>query len=295
MFDGDTIEVDGDQVIRLIGVDAPEKEKNDKCRRDEIITKVPAEQIIKNGQEAHRWLSQAVLGRKVELELDREAGQTDWYDRTLAHVWTVASDGKRDGLLAESLIWARHALPTDHAHKYEDRIREAFQEAGRREEVYDLGVPLPTHMRLPDRSGQETPSDNQASPSEITPPSGWEAGKNSVKDPTEENDTGENSTGKGTAEKEASEGGGGEGDSSRKKQSSEKQRPQRSEEFWATVFSRSDSPEPDSPGPDSQEPDLPEPAPTGHSTDRRPENQDRRSSRDDENESNVENPYWERP
>jgi micrococcal nuclease len=72
VIDGDTIVLDGNETIRLIGVDTPE-------------TKDPRKPVQYYGQEAYEFTRKLVEGKKVRLEYDQD--RTDKYGRTLAYVY----------------------------------------------------------------------------------------------------------------------------------------------------------------------------------------------------------------
>jgi len=72
VVDGDTIVLDGQETIRLIGVDTPE-------------TRDPRKPIEAFGQEAYEFTKSLAEGKKVRLEFDQE--QIDKYGRTLAYVY----------------------------------------------------------------------------------------------------------------------------------------------------------------------------------------------------------------
>jgi len=72
VVDGDTIVLDGQEIIRLIGVDTPE-------------TKDPRKPVEAFGQEAYEFTKSLVEGKKVRLEFDQE--RIDKYGRTLAYIY----------------------------------------------------------------------------------------------------------------------------------------------------------------------------------------------------------------
>jgi micrococcal nuclease len=72
VVDGDTIVLDGDEKVRLIGVDTPE-------------TKDPRKPVQAFGQEAYEFTKGLVEGKKVRLEYDQQ--RIDKYGRTLAYVY----------------------------------------------------------------------------------------------------------------------------------------------------------------------------------------------------------------
>ncbi len=82
IVDGDTVDVTkGGRTLtlRLIGIDTPE-------------TVHPTEPVECYGPEATRFATRRLLGRPAALEFDRTQGRLDYYDRTLAYVWTTDGD-----------------------------------------------------------------------------------------------------------------------------------------------------------------------------------------------------------
>ncbi len=72
VVDGDTIELDGKEIVRLIGVDTPE-------------TKDPRKPVEYFGKEASEFTKKLVEGKKVRLEYDQT--KIDRYGRTLAYIF----------------------------------------------------------------------------------------------------------------------------------------------------------------------------------------------------------------
>lgn len=72
VVDGDTLLLDGNERIRLIGVDTPES----------VDPRRPVERF---GKEASEFTRRLVEGRRVQLAYDQE--RTDRYNRTLAYVY----------------------------------------------------------------------------------------------------------------------------------------------------------------------------------------------------------------
>jgi micrococcal nuclease len=72
VIDGDTIELDGGERVRLIGVDTPE-------------TVDPRRPVEYFGKEASSFTRGLVQGKTVRLEFDQET--IDSYGRTLAYVY----------------------------------------------------------------------------------------------------------------------------------------------------------------------------------------------------------------
>ena len=74
VIDGDTIELDGGEKVRLIGVDTPE-------------TVHPVKPIERFGKEASAFTRRLAEGKRVRLEGEFGVQKRDRYGRTLAYVW----------------------------------------------------------------------------------------------------------------------------------------------------------------------------------------------------------------
>ncbi len=72
VIDGDTIVLDGNEIVRLIGIDTPE-------------TKDPRKPVQYYGREAYEFTKGLVEGKKVRLVYD--LNEKDRYGRTLAYVY----------------------------------------------------------------------------------------------------------------------------------------------------------------------------------------------------------------
>ncbi len=72
VIDGDTIVLDGNEIVRLIGIDTPE-------------TKDPRKPVQYYGRDAYEFTKRLVEGKKVRLAYD--LNKEDKYGRTLAYVY----------------------------------------------------------------------------------------------------------------------------------------------------------------------------------------------------------------
>jgi micrococcal nuclease len=72
VIDGDTVVLDGNEIVRLIGIDTPE-------------TKDPRKPVQYYGREAYEFTKRLVEGKKVRLAYD--LNKKDKYGRTLAYVY----------------------------------------------------------------------------------------------------------------------------------------------------------------------------------------------------------------
>jgi micrococcal nuclease len=110
VIDGDTIELDGGERVRLIGVDTPE-------------TVDPRRPVQYFGKEASAFTRRMVEGKDVRLEQDQET--RDRYGRTLAYVYL------QDGTLLNGEIIRQgygHAY-TRFPFRYEQQFVELEREA----------------------------------------------------------------------------------------------------------------------------------------------------------------------
>jgi micrococcal nuclease len=110
VIDGDTIVLDGDERVRLIGVDTPE-------------TKDPRKPVQRFGEEAYLFTKSLVDGQYVRLEYDQE--RVDKYGRTLAYVYL------QDGTLVNAEIIKKGFgfAYTKYPFKYLEEFRKYEQEA----------------------------------------------------------------------------------------------------------------------------------------------------------------------
>lgn len=118
VYDGDTIVLDNDQRVRLLGVNTPE-----------IASRHREEEP--GGTAAKTWLQNRINGQKVYLEQDQE--KQDKYQRQLAHVFLA--DGTHLNL---ELI--RHGLAFMSIIPPNLRYAEAFSRAQKQAEKQKLGI-----------------------------------------------------------------------------------------------------------------------------------------------------------
>jgi len=108
VIDGDTFKIEGEKIVRLIGIDAPETSKGGECY----------------AQEATNKLEEMILNKEVLLEKD--VSETDKYHRLLRYVWVG------DVLVNEALVLDGFAKASSYPPdiKYQERFKEA-ERAGR--------------------------------------------------------------------------------------------------------------------------------------------------------------------
>ena len=110
VIDGDTIVLDGNERVRLIGVDTPE-------------TKDPRKPVQHFGKEAYAFTKKLVEGLKVRLDYD--LNKKDKYGRTLAYVYLEDGTFLNAEIIRKGYGFAyRHFL-----FKYYDDFKEYEREA----------------------------------------------------------------------------------------------------------------------------------------------------------------------
>jgi len=83
--DGDTLQLESGERVRLIGIDTPEMHESDKLYRDSQRTKQDIQTIKELGRRAYAFTRDLVEGKRVSLEFDVE--KHDKYGRVLAYVY----------------------------------------------------------------------------------------------------------------------------------------------------------------------------------------------------------------
>jgi micrococcal nuclease len=111
VVDGDTLVLDGDERVRLIGVDTPESVD-------------PRRPIQWYGKEAAAYARSLLQGRRVRLEPDAEP--RDRYGRTLAYLHLEDGTFVNQRLVEEGYAFAYRHPPNV---KYADLLREAERRA----------------------------------------------------------------------------------------------------------------------------------------------------------------------
>jgi len=84
VVDGDTICLDSDEKVRLIGIDTPEKYDSDKLNRDAARTGQDIDSIKKLGEKSSEFTKSLCDEKKCWLEYDTQT--KDRYGRTLAYI-----------------------------------------------------------------------------------------------------------------------------------------------------------------------------------------------------------------
>jgi len=110
VIDGDTIILDGNERVRLIGVDTPE-------------TKDPRKPVQYFGQEAYEFAKGLVESKKARLECDQT--RIDKYGRTLAYVYLEDGTFLNEEIIKQGYGFAYTAFPFKYLEEFRQYEREA--------------------------------------------------------------------------------------------------------------------------------------------------------------------------
>ena len=128
IVDGDTLTIQHNgraEKVRLIGIDTPESNINNKTKKDAARGNGDIDTITKMGKDATRFVKKIVKpGDPVTIEFDKQT--RDKYGRLLGYVYL--SNGK---MLNEEIVKAGYAnlLTYPPNVKYQDRFLKAYREA----------------------------------------------------------------------------------------------------------------------------------------------------------------------
>lgn len=87
VYDGDTFQIETGEIIRLIGIDAPEKKKSNKLKKDSKRSNKDQEVIIKLGKLSSNYAETILLFKNVYLIIDSLNINEDKYGRLLRYVY----------------------------------------------------------------------------------------------------------------------------------------------------------------------------------------------------------------
>jgi micrococcal nuclease len=96
VVDGDTLILENNERVRLIGIDTPEMHESDKLYRDARKSRRDARTIIALGRRSWEFAKKLVEGKRIRLEFDVE--RRDRYHRLLAYVFL------KDGIFVNAEI-----------------------------------------------------------------------------------------------------------------------------------------------------------------------------------------------
>ena len=124
VVDGDTLRLDSGELVRLIGIDSPEKRENPRAQMQAKRSQSDLKNILELGRRSSLFLESKVKkGSQVSLEFDVE--RRDRYGRLLAYASLV--DGTQINELMLRMGYAKLLTVAPNV-KYEKRLQRAFQE-----------------------------------------------------------------------------------------------------------------------------------------------------------------------
>lgn len=123
IIDGDTVQLNDGQIVRLVGVDTPESYSTSKLSKDADRSHRDKETIRALGKQASEFTRKLLYGKKVRLEYDqRRKGR---YGRTLAYL--ILPDGINAN---EEIVRQGYGVAyTKYPFKYMDDFRAAEKNA----------------------------------------------------------------------------------------------------------------------------------------------------------------------
>jgi len=124
VIDGDTLQLETGERVRLIGIDTPEMHESDKLYRDSRRTAQDIRTIKELGRHAYEFTRKLVEGKRVRLEFDVE--KRDKYKRMLAYVYLADGTFVNAKVIEEGYASLMTIPPNV---KYADLFLKLYQEA----------------------------------------------------------------------------------------------------------------------------------------------------------------------
>lgn len=120
VIDGDTIVIEGGEIVRYIGIDTPEMSQGNECF----------------SQESTQKNKELVEGKLVRLEKD--VSETDRYRRLLKYAWVSSESGQGDIFVNDYLV--RQGYATAVSYPPDIKFQEQFREGERQAKEFNLGL-----------------------------------------------------------------------------------------------------------------------------------------------------------
>lgn len=140
--DGDTVRVKMNNQtirIRLIGIDAPEKEENDKALRDAEKTKQSLSKLLKAGENSKRHL-QSLLKKGMEVRVENDKERWDRYGRTLGYLYVADGSMINEKMVLDGYAGTYSVKPNV---RYKSRFDSALLKAkGKKEGLWHDNIIL---------------------------------------------------------------------------------------------------------------------------------------------------------
>jgi len=125
VVDGDTLQLDNGERVRLIGIDTPEVHQSDKLFRDSQRSGEDIRTIQEMGRRSSEFTRELVEGKSVRLEFDVE--KHDKYNRLLAYVYLVDDGTFVNAEIITNGYASLMSIPPNI--KYADKFQRLYQEA----------------------------------------------------------------------------------------------------------------------------------------------------------------------
>lgn len=125
--DGDTIKLNNNERVRLIGIDTPESRDGDKLSRDVKKRHSDRKTQLAMGKKASIYAKSFLEGQSVRLEYDVE--QRDRYGRLLAYVYLMDGTFVNAKIIQEGYAYPLTIPPNvRYAHLFQQWFKEARQQ-----------------------------------------------------------------------------------------------------------------------------------------------------------------------
>ena len=124
VIDGDTLQLESGERLRLIGIDTPEMHESNKLYADSRRTKKDINTIKLLGRKAYEFTRNLVEGKRVSLEFDVE--KYDRYNRLLAYVYLKDGTFLNTKIIEEGFAQPLTIPPNV---KYADLFLNLYQQA----------------------------------------------------------------------------------------------------------------------------------------------------------------------
>lgn len=124
VVDGDTLQMETGERVRLIGIDTPEMHESSKLHRDALRSQQDIATITAMGRQAYNFTKRLVEGKRVRLEFDIE--KRDKYNRLLAYVYLQDGTFVNDEIIRQGYASIMTFPPNV---KYVEVFRESYSEA----------------------------------------------------------------------------------------------------------------------------------------------------------------------